>query len=130
MIWFLCSLCVLPLVIASTFAGEEPTFLEPPQVITASPGADYRVENRAFQGIPSLAGSPGGRLWAVWYASRTGGEDRNNYVVVATSGDDGRSWKEPALVIDPDRDGPVWAFDPQVWLAPDGRLHVFWAQAR
>ena len=75
-----------------------------------------------------IARTPKGRLWAVWYASPTGREDRNNYVVAVTSGDDGRTWSEAVLVIDPDRDGPVRAFDPQVWLDPDGQLWLFWAQ--
>lgn len=105
------------------------SFLSPPQIISTSPGPEYQADRRKFQGIPSLARSPQGRLWAVWYASRSGGEDQNNYVVVYTSGDDGRTWLGPALVIDPDRKGPVRAFDPQVWLDPAGRLWVLWAQA-
>ncbi|MHC4876770.1 MAG: sialidase family protein [Planctomycetota bacterium] len=75
-----------------------------------------------------MAVSPGGRLWANWYAGVTPKEDHNNYVVVSTSGDDGRTWKE-VLVIDPDGGGPVRAYDPEVWQAPNGRLYVFWAQA-
>jgi predicted neuraminidase len=114
---------------AAPAVPEDRPFLEPPQVITASPGPEYRAESRKFQGIPSLARAPKGRLWAVWYASRSGGEDRNNYVVAATSGDDGRTWNDAALAIDPDGKGPVRAFDPQAWLAPDGRLWLFWAQA-
>jgi predicted neuraminidase len=85
------------------------------------------LETRRFQGIPSLAVSPQGRLWAVWYAGKTPAEDHNNYVVVASSGDRGETWHE-RLIIDPDREGPVRAFDPQAWLAPDGRLWLFWAQ--
>ena len=40
----------------------------------------------------------------------------------------GKSWRE-VLVIDPDGPGPVRAFDPELWIAPTGRLFVFWAQA-
>jgi hypothetical protein len=32
------------------------------------------------------------------------------------------------LVLDPDRNGPVRAFDPCPWLDPNGRLWLFWAQ--
>jgi hypothetical protein len=103
-------------------------FLKAPRVIT-DPGPEYDASNRAFQGIPSLARSPGGRLWATWYGGPTPGEDQNNYVILATSGDNGQSWTDEAVVIDPDGDGPVRAFDPQLWVDPDGRLWAFWAQA-
>ncbi|MEA3480000.1 MAG: sialidase family protein [Bacteroidota bacterium] len=90
-------------------------------------GQDHTLSSRRFQGIPSLAITPEGRLWATWYAGITPGEDQNNYVVVATSGDGGKTWKEN-LIIDPDPDGPVRAFDPELWLDPEGRLWSFWAQ--
>ena len=40
-----------------------------------------------------------------WYAGATPGEDHNNYVVLCTSGDNGKSWNE-VLVVDPDAEGP------------------------
>lgn len=107
---------------------EDAAFLRPPRVLT-DPGPEYSGATRRFQGIPSLAISPGGRLWATWYGGPTPGEDQNNYVILATSGDEGRSWSDEAVIIDPDGDGPVRAFDPQLWLDPDGRLWAFWAQA-
>ena len=56
------------------------------------------------------------------------GEDRHNHVLVATSADAGRTWSPVRLVIDPDGDGPVRAFDPCLWHDPLGRLWLFWAQ--
>lgn len=45
----------------------------------------------------------------------TPAEEMNNYVVVATSGNQGRAWSElPAF--DPDGPGPIKAFDPQAWI--------------
>ncbi len=88
---------------------------------------EHKLTSRKFQGIPSLAISPEGRLWATWYAGITPKEDQNNYVVVATSGDDGKTWTEK-LIIDPDGDGPVRAFDPELWIDPEGKLWSFWAQ--
>ncbi len=88
---------------------------------------DHKLINRKFQGIPSMAISYEGRLWATWYAGITPGEDENNYVVVSTSGDDGQSWTEK-LIIDPDGKGPIRAFDPELWIDPDGKLWVFWAE--
>ena len=91
------------------------------------PNQVHKLTSRKFQGIPSLAISPEGQLWATWYAGITPDEDQNNYVVVATSGDDGLSWTEK-LIIDPDVEGPVRAFDPELWIDPDGKLWSFWAQ--
>jgi len=87
----------------------------------------HDLTSRKFQGIPSLAISPNGRLWATWYAGITPDEDQNNYVVVASSGDKGLSWTEK-LIIDPDGDGPVRAFDPEIWMDPTGKLWLFWAE--
>ncbi len=106
--------------------AAEPKLHAPPQYV-GPPLAQHAVTNRAFQGIPSMAVSPGGRLWANWYAGKTPGEDQNNYMVLSTSGDSGKTWKE-VLVVDPDGEGPLRAFDPELWVAPDGKLRVFWAQ--
>lgn len=104
-------------------------FLQTPAYTGPPKQPDHSTSNRAFQGIPSMAVSPGGRLWADWYAGITPTEDHNNYVAVSTSGDDGKSWRE-VLVIDPDGPGPLRAFDPELWVAPTGRLFVFWAQSQ
>ena len=121
---------VIPvLVVMNVFcAKRHQPFLNPPRVI-ARPGPEYSGTTRGFQGIPSLERSRKGRLWAIWYGGKGSTEDHFNYVMLATSGDDGRSWSNETLVIDPDGDGPVRAFDPELWMAPDGRLWVFWAQA-
>jgi len=97
----------------------------PPQYVGA-PSGPRAVTNRAFTGIPSMAVTPGGRLWATWYAGATPAEDHNNYVVLSTSGDNGETWTE-VLVVDPDAGGPRRAFDPEVWMAPDGRLRWSWS---
>ena len=102
-------------------------YLAPPQVIKM-PDQNHALISRMFQGIPSLAISPEGRLWATWYAGKAPKEDHNNYIVVATSGDGGKTWTE-SLGIDPDTDGPVRAFDPELWIDPEARLWSFWAQA-
>ena len=121
-------LCVVSASSACLVAlAQEPAFLAPPQH-AAPPLARHAVTNRAFTGISSLAVAPGGRLWVAWYAGKTPGEDQNNYVVLSTSGDSGKTWRE-VLVVDPDGDGPVRTFDPELWMGPDGRLRLFWAQA-
>ena len=86
------------------------------------PTDDYNMANRSYCGISSVAVSLSGkRLWATWYASPTGDEDSNNYAILATSDDRGGHWRE-VLVYDPDGLGPRRAFDPEVWVSPDGKL--------
>ncbi len=82
-------------------------------------------ENRLFQGIPGLDAA-NGRHWAVWYGGGEG-EDENNVVMAATSGDGGETWSGVRLMID--TPAPVRCFDPVVWTDPQGRLWIFWAQA-
>lgn len=107
--------------------ADDPEFLAPP-AHTGPPKSIHAMTNRAFQGIPSMAVSTEGRLWATWYAGKTPAEDHNNYVTLTTSGDNGRTWRE-VLVVDPDEAGPVRAYDPELWMAPDGALRLVWAQA-
>jgi len=95
-------------------------------VVNFAPGAEYADQARIFQGIPGIERASNGRLWATWYGGGVT-EDRHNYVVLVTSGDDGQTWSTVA-VIDPDRDGPNRAFDPCLWHDPQGRLWLFWSQ--
>lgn len=94
--------------------------------INTNPGPEYADDKRFFQGIPSIARAPGGRLWASCF---TGGQGESplNYVSVITSGDDGASWSGPVLIIDPP--GNVRAYDQCLWLDPDERLWFFWTQS-
>lgn len=100
-----------------------------PVLVNKSPGPEYADDTRIFQGIPGIERAANGRLWALWYAggSDEPGEGPGNYVVLVTSGDDGKTWSGPKLVIDPP--GPVRAYDPTLWHDPQGRLWLFWAQS-
>ena len=90
--------------------------------------AAHAPETRKHQGVPSVAVSKAnGRMWCTYYADPLGGENHLNYCVLATSADDGRSWKE-VLVADPDGEGLKRAFDPEVWIAPDGKLRWTWTE--
>ncbi len=94
-----------------------------------SPGPEYADSVRMFQGIPGIERSPGGRLWATWYGGGVG-EGKDNFVMLTTSSDDGRTWSPLTMVIDPDRGGPYRAYDPCLWHDPQGRLWLFWGQRR
>lgn len=94
-----------------------------------APGPEYADSTRIFQGIPGMERAANGRLWALWYAGgpAESGEGAGNYVMLVSSGDDGKTWSGPRMVIDPP--GDVRAYDPTLWHDPQGRLWLFWAQS-
>ena len=93
----------------------------------AVPDVEHVASARRHTGIPSIAVARNGRLWVTFYGSPTGGEDSNNYCMLATSADGGDTWKD-VLVADPDGKGPLRAFDPEIWAAPDGRIFWTWTE--
>ena len=97
-----------------------------PAKVNSYPDAKYSDSKRSFQGIPGIEIAANSRLWATWYS---GGpeEGSDNYVVLATSADNGDTWSDLKLVIDPP--GRVRAFDPVLWHDPLGRLWLFWSQS-
>ncbi|EIP99664.1 hypothetical protein OpiT1DRAFT_04191 [Opitutaceae bacterium TAV1] len=111
--------CILAAGDALASTMEFPSMDEYPHMpyVVKNPGAQYAGDTRMFQGIPSIEAAPNGRLWATWYGGGTG-ESLENYVLLATSGDDGRTWSKPVMVIDP----PFRASEPALWLDPGGTL--------
>ncbi|GAA3406835.1 exo-alpha-sialidase [Paenibacillus hodogayensis] len=97
-----------------------------PVELETGPAERYSAAHRMFQGIPAIERTPGGRLWAAFYSGGKG-EGPDNYVLLATSGDDGTTWDSPCLAVDPV--GKVRAFDPCLWIDPLGRLWLCWAQS-
>ena len=97
-----------------------------PAAVTPDPGNGYKLAERLFQGIPGLARAPGGRRWATWYG---GGADEgpDNYVMLATSADDGRTWSPIVRAINPP--GLLRTSDPGLWVDPSGRLWWFYMQS-
>jgi hypothetical protein len=99
--------------------------LQPPSVDTR-PALEYSTGRRLWQGIPGIERAQQGRLLATWYS---GGETEGpeNYVLLVSTEDDGGTWSDPLLVIDPP--SPVRAFDPVLWHDPQGVLWWFWSQS-
>ena len=98
--------------------------MNPPQIIR--PEARHLQANRTFQGIPSIAVIPSGRIFAIWYGGGVG-EGPDNFIMLTHSDDGGRSWPDAEWIATPNQDG-VRAFDPALFATPDGRLALFWAQ--
>ena len=59
------------LVVGSAARGAESPALAPVSVRSAD-DPHYADDQRQFQGIPSIAMTPGGRLWATWYSGGAG----------------------------------------------------------
>lgn len=114
---------------ASAQSLPYPDFALQAPPLNTSPGPEYASSTRVYQGIPGIERSTNSRLWAVWNAAGTGdsfGEGPFDYVVLVTSGDGGKTWSKPKLVIDPP--GNVHAWHGCLWVDPRGRLWLFWSQ--
>lgn len=95
--------------------------------VITNPGPAYADEGRGWQGIPTVERAANGRLWVGWYGGLLG-EDFYTYCMLVTSDDDGESWSGLKLVIDPDGDGPLRAFDSCLWRDPNDRMWFTWNQ--
>ena len=111
--------------------GAPAIAMDAPPKLIPNPSAteDYRRADRTCTGVPSIAVTHAGRLWVAWYSGTTPDAKietcANAYVIVSTSGDGGKTWKE-VLAIDPDGPGPLKAVDPRPWVDPSGRLWIVW----
>lgn len=93
-------------------------------VINTAPGSEYSDETRDYAMILGVERTPGGRFWAAWIA---GGDSDLGYVVVTSSDDQGQSWSQPRVVIDP-TDAPGLrrrSLVGNLWCDPKGRLWLF-----
>jgi len=87
----------------------------------------YRQKYLPFAMAASMESTSKGRLWTCW----SGGEDGPNaYLLASYSDDQGKSWRDPVFVIDPQAQGlkmntRVGAF----WCDPKGRLWLFFHQS-
>ncbi|MBM4094837.1 MAG: hypothetical protein FJ276_36320, partial [Planctomycetes bacterium] len=109
---------------------EIPTPTRPvPPMLIPDPNhtKDHACATRTCSGVASMMITPGGRIWAAWYVGTTPGAKietcPNAYVVISTSGDGGKTWKE-VLALDPDGPGRLKAVDPRPWVDPKGRLWI------
>lgn len=117
-------LAVLPVLVSISY-GDDPA-MDPARVFLPA-GEGALPKERLFQGIPGAATTPGDRIWATWYG---GGDDEgpHNYVMVAFSDDRGDHWSGiQAIVHHPHPN--VRTYDSVVWVDPDGKLWLFYAQS-
>ena len=89
----------------------------------------YGPDVRKYQGVPTLAITKGGRMFLGWCSGGNAEPRIENYDILHYSDDFGKTFKKtPVVVIDSDREKLIHAFDLQLWVDPDGALHVVWVQ--
>src|SRR5712672_3422559 len=112
------ALVLLALGASSSVVAAEPS-ADPTTVahpINLAPGPEYADSKRMFQAAPGIERSANGRLWATWISGGVE-EGYQTYAMLSTSDDDGKTWSLK-VVVDPDRDGPVWASNVCLWHDP------------
>ncbi len=68
--------------------------------VSPTSSEDYYPLNRQWNGIPTVI-SAGNNIFVAWYTGGTKEPHDDNYIVVAASDDNGQTWREPYMIIDP-----------------------------
>lgn len=127
----LLSIAIAFALVPNVFANEPDNPGEPddpgrvPAKIVRPIAENYDDAHRKFQCVATICATDDSRLWIAWYAGGMG-EGEDNYILLATSDDGGRTWSKPLFAIDPE--GPPRAFDEILWADPNGRVWLFWGQ--
>ena len=97
--------------------------------VNFNPFPEYAVKYLPFAMSAGLEVTQGGRLWTCWI----GGEDGPGaYLLASFSDDEGNTWRDPVLVIDPHDASLPCAVNTHVrclWCDPLGRLWLFFHQS-
>lgn len=95
-------------------------------IILEQPVNDARVQNRQHELVSSVAASADGKqVFLAWYTGGKG-EGPGNYVTLAVSLDQGKTWKNDQLVIYPKVTTSRF-FDPVLWRDKNGQVWLFYA---
>ncbi|WP_261342568.1 sialidase family protein [Roseimaritima multifibrata] len=105
--------------------GKTPPSLTKVNYKGQKPYHKHRINLRVFQGCPQVEISEEGRLWATWFGSNIQAERapvmKDQFSVIATSADDGKTWKE-VFIFDPSELLGGGASDPILWKDPKGNI--------
>jgi len=109
---------------AAVIAGPDPEAL-----FLQNAGNDPRMLNRSWEGIPSIGATDNGKeIYVAWYSGGKG-EGPGNYVTVAFSPDNARSWKRDALVVYPADTSRIRMYDPALWRDKSGTVRLAWTKS-
>jgi hypothetical protein len=131
--WIMLTFFLLVTVCSAKLSGQEMTrerklALQTPEVFFNPGEAQYSGTKRMFQGVPAIERTHDGRLWVSFVSGCTGEGCSSNYVLLITSGDDGKTWSDLKVVVD--MPGlPVRTHSPGLWIDPLGKLWFLWTQS-
>lgn len=100
-----------------------------PVVPITEPGPEYTSARLDYAMVIGIERTPKGRLWAAWVA---GGDSSKGFFVANTSDDNGKTWSEPKLLINPTNSPtgmPRRALVGNFWTDPTGKLWLFYDQS-
>lgn len=102
--------------------------LTPARIYVDAVQERFQDTYRRWQGIPSIEVTAGGRVFINFYSGQDA-EVGGNIMMLCVSDDHGRTFRSCATVVEhPDPECRI--YDPNLWIAPDGRLWMFYTQAR
>ena len=87
----------------------------------------FQLENRLYQGCPTIACTKGGKIYAGWYSGGSKEPSLLNYNLLTVSGDGGKNWRE-LFVLEGCPDQKIQALDIEIFIDPLARLWVCWVQ--
>lgn len=103
--------------------------LKPAQIIY-NPDKRFYVENRKWQGCPTICKTKKGTMYFGWFSGGPIEPHPDNYCILARSFDGGKTIEEPFMIINSVSEEMYRAEDIQLWIDPDGKLWLFWTQTR
>jgi hypothetical protein len=90
---------------------------------------DFRLKNRRFEQVPTIAASAdGSQVFVAWYSGGAA-PGPGNYITISLSLDSGNSWLNDQLVIYP-KNQSIRFFDPMLWRDNDGLVRLFYGSAK
>ncbi len=93
------------------------------------PQEQYSEYHRAWQGVPSIARTRGGRLFLGYMSGGILEPDPRNCGIAQISDDDGKTWSDPVLVLESIPEKRLRHMETQFWIDPDGKLHLLWVES-
>ncbi len=97
--------------------------------INTDPLPDYEYKNLDYGMTIGIEITSNGRIWACWVG---GGDNEDAFFVLNFSDDNGKTWSDPSVVIDPHDPSLEYkrrTLVGNLWLDPDGKLWLFFDQS-